>query len=98
MMTRFMRARFPIPVFVLILAVSALGQSNTGELRLKVTDPGGLVVRVAVQLVSEANDYRNSLTTDDAGTLIAKRLPFGLYRIEIKQPGFADVSAPLEVR
>ena len=64
----------------------------------KVTDPSGLGVKAAVQFVSETNDYRNTLTTDDAGALIAKRLPFGLYRIEIEQPGFAEVSAPVEVR
>ena len=81
-----------------LLTLSAFGQSNTGELRLKVTDPSGLAVKAAVHLVSEANDYRNTVITDDAGTLIAKRLPFGLYRIQIAQPGFAEVSAPVEVR
>ncbi len=55
-------------------------------------------MKAAVQLVSEANDYRNTLITDDAGSLIAKRLPFGLYRIKIDQPGFAEVSTPVEVR
>jgi hypothetical protein len=92
-----MRARLLLPL-LLIFVLHALGQSKSGELRLKVTDPSGLGVKAAVQLVSEANDYRNTLTTDEAGTLIAKRLPFGLYRIEIKQPGFAEVSASVEVR
>jgi hypothetical protein len=39
-------------------------------------------------LVSEVNEHRNTLATDDAGILIAKRLPFGLYRVPV-EPGFA---------
>lgn len=94
-----MCARLPIfAIFAFLFTLSAFGQSNTGEIRLKVTDPSGLGVKAAVNLVSEANDYRNTLTTDDVGSLIAKRLPFGLYRLEINQPGFAEVSAPVEVR
>jgi hypothetical protein len=83
---------------LLLFALPLLAQSNTGELRLKVTDPSGLGVKAVVELVSESNDYQNTLTTDDAGTLIAKRLPFGLYRVQIQQPGFAEVSAPVEIR
>jgi hypothetical protein len=82
----------------LLLALPLSAQSNTGELRLKVLDPQGLGVKTAVQLVSEANEYRSMLVTDDAGTLIAKRLPFGLYRVRIQQPGFADVVTSVEVR
>ena len=44
-------------------------QSNRGELRLKVTDPSGLGVKTIVLIVSEANQYRNSLTTTEQGTL-----------------------------
>ena len=83
---------------LLLWALPVLAQGNRGELRLKVTDPDGLGVKTAVELVSEANEYRNRFVTDDAGTMIAKRLPFGLYRIQIEQPGFAEVSARVEVR
>ncbi|HEY1678612.1 MAG TPA: TonB-dependent receptor [Candidatus Sulfotelmatobacter sp.] len=93
-----MRVRFLVSITLLLLPLAAFGQSNAGELRVKVTDPSGLGVRAAARLVSEANDYRNTLTTDDSGLLIAKRLPFGIYRIEIDQPGFAEISQPVEVR
>jgi len=83
---------------ILLLALPLLAQSNAGELRLRVTDPHGLGVKSTVELVSEANEYRNTFATDDTGMLIAKRLPFGLYRVQIHQPGFAEVSAPVEVR
>lgn len=83
---------------ILLLVISASAQSNTGELRLKVTDPHGLGVKSAVELISEANDFHGRLTTDDGGILVAKRLPFGLYRVQIEQPGFAAVSLPIEIR
>ncbi|MFZ3266145.1 MAG: TonB-dependent receptor [Terriglobales bacterium] len=84
----------------LLLALSpfAFGQANHGELRLKVTDPAGLGVRTAVQIVSEANQYRNTLNTDAEGDLIAQRLPYGIYNIEIQQPGFATVSENISVQ
>jgi hypothetical protein len=73
-------------------------QSNSGELRLKVTDPSGLGLKTAVEVVSEANQYRNALVTTDQGTLDLRRLPFGIYQLEISQPGFAPVSETVEVR
>jgi hypothetical protein len=81
-----------------LIALPLIGQSNAGELRLKVLDPHGLGVKTTVELVCEANEYHNTFVTDDAGVLIAKRLPFGLYRVQIDQPGFAEVSAPVEIR
>jgi TonB-dependent Receptor Plug Domain len=73
-------------------------QSNSGELRLKVTDPAGLGVRTTVQITSEANRYRNALATDDQGFLDVRRLPYGVYQLEIKPPGFAPVSDSVEIR
>jgi hypothetical protein len=83
---------------VLLLAFPLMAQSNMGELRLKVTDPNGLGVKTAVELVSESNEFDTTLLTDDSGALIAKRLPFGLYRVQVQQSGFAPVSVPVEVR
>jgi hypothetical protein len=83
---------------VFFLALPLLAQGNRGELRLKVTDPDGLGVKTTIELISEANEYRNSFVTDEDGRLIAKRMPFGVYRIQIQQPGFAEVSARVELR
>ena len=90
--------RVPFNIAVLLFAVPLLAQSHTGELRLKVRDPQGVGVRTVVELVSEANDFRDTFVTDDSGSLVAKRLPFGLYRAQIQQAGFAPVSVPIEVR
>ena len=79
-------------------AVPLLAQSGTGELRLKVTDPTGLGMQSAVELTSQANQYRQSFVTDAAGRLVAKDLRFGLYRVEVQRGGFASLSELLEVR
>jgi hypothetical protein len=73
-------------------------QSNTGELRLRVTDPSGEAVKSSIELVSEANQFRKTLVTDDAGTVAAKGLPFGLYRVRVDQQGFAPFADSVEVR
>ena len=83
---------------LLWLAIPLGAQSNTGELRIKVTDPAGLGIKSSVQLVSEANQIRKTLLTDDVGNLVAKLLPFGVYRVEVQREGFAPFSDSVEVR
>jgi hypothetical protein len=84
--------------FLLILAIPARSQSNYGELHLRVSDPSGLGVKTLVQIVSDANQYRTAQTTSDQGNLRLMRLPYGLYRLEIRYPGFAPVSEAVEIR
>ena len=76
----------------------ALCQSNSGELRLTVSDPSGHPVQTQVQLVSEANQYRYSFTTDDQGNVDARRLPYGIYQVQIQAQSFAQVSETVEIR
>src|SRR5579863_4204957 len=83
-------------LFVLLIS-AAYGQSNYGELRLLVTDPSGLSVKTPVEIVSEGNQYKSTLATDDQGALTVKHLPFGVYRVEIHAPGFAGISEPVDV-
>jgi outer membrane cobalamin receptor len=68
-----------------------------GELRLRVTDPAGLAVKGSVELVSEASQFRQTFVTDDSGMLIAQRLPFGMYLLQIRGEGFTPVSQKIEV-
>jgi outer membrane cobalamin receptor len=74
------------------------GQSNSGVVRLKVVDPAGLGLQTSVELVSEANHFRQSYVTDQAGALVARNLPFGMYRVDAKRPGFALYSSVVEIR
>jgi hypothetical protein len=83
--------------FFLLSSLLFFGQSNTGELRLRVTDPSGLAVKTPIQIVSEANQYRRVLSTDDQGVLTLLRLPYGVYQVEINQPGFVEVSQSVDV-
>ena len=85
-------------VLVLLLTLAQFAQSNTGELRLTVTDPAGLPLQSAVELVSEVNQLRESFETDLQGILVAKRLPFGTYRVAVMRDGFAPLAGLVEVR
>jgi len=92
------RSRIAIVVFFFFACSTLLvGQSNRGELWLRVTDPSGLAVKTSIQIVSEANQYRRMLNTDAEGNLTVQRLPYGVYQLQINQPGFARVSQPVDV-
>src|ERR1700675_1470168 len=86
-----------LALILLALSCTLLGQSNTGELRLKITDPDGLGVKGTVELASEANEFRLKLATGDSGTLVAKNLPFGVYRIAVEREGFSPYSGSVEI-
>ena len=86
-----------IVAFFFSCSVLVLAQTNSGELRIRVTDPSGLAVKTPIQIVSEAIQYRRILSTDDQGMLTLKRLPYGVYQLQIKQPGFAEVSQSVDV-
>jgi len=73
-----------------LAALVAFGQAGTGELRLQVTDPSGSPVNASVNLASAANDYRRTFEADADGRAIAKRVPFGVYRLTVGHAGFAS--------
>jgi outer membrane cobalamin receptor len=75
-----------------LLALAQFTQAQTGELRLTVVDAAGLPLIARVELVSEATDYRETRDTADDGSLSARRLPFGPYRVIISRDGFASVT------
>src|SRR5256714_14741040 len=98
-MRRAMKRNGVVLIFSLFFRAALLtAQSDTGELRLKVMDPSGSGVRSSVELVCEANEYRQVFVTDDGGNATAKRLPFGVYRIQVDQPGFAVYAESVEIR
>ena len=86
-----------VPVIFLLVAC-LFAQSNTGSLRLKVTDPDGLAAKSSVEIVSEANHYRQSLLTDESGSLEIKRLSFGTYLLEVHRAGLTPFSGSFEIR
>jgi len=82
----------------ILLALPAFGQGHSGELHLRIEDPQGAGVRATVELVCEAADFRNTFVTDDSGSLVARRLPLGVYRAQVQQAGFSPASIDIEVR
>ena len=85
-------------IAVLLWALPALAQSSTGELRLSVTDPAGLGLKSTVELLSQGNEYRQTFITNSQGKLDAKRLPYGIYQVQVRAQGFAQVSEAVEIR
>jgi hypothetical protein len=82
---------------LVLTAGFASAQSNRGELRLSVTDPSGLGVKTTVEITSDANQYRNNLTTNDDGTLRVQRLSYGIYQIRVEQTGFAPLNESVDI-
>jgi outer membrane cobalamin receptor len=80
-----------------LTAMPLLAQTSTGELRLKVVDPQGLAAKTSVELRCDANQYQSVFTSDDAGEIRAKRLPYGRYEIRIEKAGFTAVSESVEI-
>jgi len=83
---------------IVLLALPLFGQSNVGELRLKVSDPHGLGVKAFVILASDAVQVHRSLVTDDAGFLVARNLPFGPYQLTVESEGFSSFGGRIEIR
>ena len=96
---RFQHTRMKIFAALLLLmtACPLFAQSDSGELRLKVSDPTGLGVKVTVNIASAANQYNNALTTSEQGELTVRRLPFGIYQLRVTRPGFAPFSESVEI-
>src|SRR5579863_309788 len=88
----------PVSLFLLLCSLPLLCQTNTGELRLRVVDPSGRPVKTAVLVVSPANQYRHKLVTNDEGSLVVQRLPYGIYRVDIMATGFSPVSQAIDIR
>jgi hypothetical protein len=75
-----------------------LAQRNNGELRLTVSRSRWIgSLKSTVELVSQGNEYHHTFTTDDQGNLDAKRLPYRIYQVQIRMPGFAQVSESVEI-
>jgi hypothetical protein len=85
-------------IALLLWALPVLAQSTTGELRLTVADSTGSGLKSTVELISQGNDYHQTLTTHDDGSLDAKRLPYGIYQVQIAVHGFAPASESVEIR
>jgi len=85
-------------IIIFLVAAAQFAQSSMGELRLRITDPAGLPLESHASLVSEANGFAQTFDTDSDGVILAKRLPFGRYRLEVTRPGFATYTALVDIQ
>jgi hypothetical protein len=85
-------------IFAFLFAAGLFGQSGGGELRLVVKDSAGAAVAGAVELVNESTKTRQTVDLPPEGRYSFKNLPFGFYRLLIKNPGFVPSSELIEVR
>jgi hypothetical protein len=86
------------PFLLLIALFAQFGQADAGELRVLVRDQGGLPVQARVAVLSDVNQVSRALDTDTAGAAIARRLPFGRYRVLVTRDGFAPSDGLVEIR
>ncbi|HVI06943.1 MAG TPA: TonB-dependent receptor [Candidatus Binatia bacterium] len=81
-----------------LLALPLFAQSNSGELRLKVSGPDGLPLKSAVEISSDAIQFRRSLSTDDSGQLTLRNLRFGIYRLHVQRESFSSYDGIVDLR
>jgi hypothetical protein len=85
-------------ILALVLAVAQFTASQTGEVRLTVTDPAGLPLRASIELSNDAAQVRERAETDETGAATVRRLPFGTYRVVASSAGFASAASTIEIR
>ena len=98
--SRHVRWIFEKGLMVILLGCTwqAMSQVNTGEIRLRVTDPAGLGLKASVEIVSKGNQYSNNFATDSEGAIRIQPLAYGIYRITAQRKGFAVLTKTVEVR
>jgi len=81
----------------LLLALPLLAQSNSGELRLKITGPNTAPVKASVDVSNDAIQFHRTFSADDAGLSVIRNLAFGVYRLKVWDAGFAPYDGLIEI-
>ncbi|MBV9500754.1 MAG: carboxypeptidase regulatory-like domain-containing protein [Acidobacteriaceae bacterium] len=88
---------------LLVLGLCSIGatlgytQTDTGEIRIFVTDATKLALPSSLVLTSQASRTRRECQTNDAGEFIFQHLPFGVYRLTVQHAGFAPYATSIDV-
>jgi hypothetical protein len=80
------------------LALLQFSQTESADLRVRVSDSSGLPLESSVELLSEGNQFRAEYQTDAAGALLVRRLPFGSYRVIVTRDAFAPFSTVVQIQ
>ncbi len=82
-----------IPVLALSFAISAAGQSNSGDVTGTITDSSGAAIGgAAVSAVNEATGIKSVSTANNEGSYRFTNLPVGTYTISAAFKGFSTTS------
>ncbi len=90
--------RLALLAFFLFGARVTNAQRARGELRIEARDPQGAPLAPVAELVSEANQFRQTFRAGADGRYVVQDLPFGVYRLSLNAEGFAPWSDLVEVR
>jgi hypothetical protein len=88
--------RFSVLAVLLVPAASA--QVMEGELRVTVRDPAGRAVAARIELSGRNPQFLTEAQADSQGRARLRRLPPGVYRLQVTQPGFEEQSETVEIR
>ena len=85
-------------VVALALMLLQFAQTESADLRVRVTDASGLPLESSIELVSEGNQFRAAYRTDASGAMLVRRLPFGSYRVIVTRDAFAPFSTVVQIQ
>jgi outer membrane receptor protein involved in Fe transport len=92
-----MRSPAVILTFLLCLRLAAAADGRTGSVRVTALDASGAAVARASVILQQDAAFLNSAETNDQGSIAFHRVPYGPYTLQVKAPGFADVSQDVRV-
>ena len=75
----------------------ARGQRMEGELTIRVRDATGLALPARVVLTNRVAGFEDEASGDATGTALFRRLPLGLFRLQIHHPGFQPRSERISI-
>jgi outer membrane cobalamin receptor len=85
-------------VLALALTLLQFAATETGDLRVRVTDASGLPLQSSVELSSDGNQFRAEYQTDASGVILVRRLPFGSYRVIVSRDAFAPFATIVQIQ
>ena len=89
---------FDLIAIVLFCSNVAIAQVMQGEIRIVVHDPDELAVPAEVELTGRNPRFEAKAQAGPEGRARLLRVPLGVYRLTVRQSGFAEFSTTVEVR
>ena len=75
-----------------------MAQVMEGRVAVQVSDPSGAAIPARVRLAGRSPEFVTTVTADETGHAVLKRLRPGQYRLTVSHAGFEDLSRRVEIR